>query len=155
MPDGPDKGYEIELTMPPNGWMVECQFSMDEDTVVASFYAVDEDVNIGGNSIALWNLLDSDGRYRNAAEIAFLLKTFDSGFPFTITPKLSTTPRGGVMDAFSDGSIAQRTLTETWSIQEDENLASSRLGLSAGGKSLIQIDSHGEKLHIILCSKIT
>ena len=155
MPYGPDKGNEIELTIPRNAWIVDCQFSVDEETVVASIWAVDNDVNMDGISIAVWNLLDVGKRYKDAAEMTFLFKTFDSPLPCTITLKLSVAPKGGVIVAFSDGHIAQRTITETWSKQEGKDLASSRLGLSAGGKSLMQIGSHGEKLYIMLCSRVT
>ena len=155
MPYSSDKGYEIELTMPRDAWIVDCQFSVDEETVVASIWALDKDVNMGGISIAVWNLLDAGNQYTDAADMIFLFKTFDRLLPFTITPKLSAAPRGGVMVAFLDGRIAQRTLTQTWSKQEDKDLASSRLGLSAGGRSLIQIGSHGKKLYIMLCSRAT
>jgi hypothetical protein len=155
VPEGHDKGHEIELTVPRNAWIIDCQFSMDEDSIVASIRALDDDANAGGISIVLWDLLEADGVYEPAAETVFMFKSFDSPLPFTITPKLSTAPRGGIMLAFSDGKIADRTLTEKWTTQEDIDVATSRLALSAGGKSLVQVDSHGEQMYMMLCSKIT
>ena len=128
---------------------------MDEGSVVASIRALDDDANAGGISIVLWSLLEADGVYKSAAEAVFMFKSFDSPLPFTITPKLSTAHHGGIMLAFSDGKIAHRTLTESWTTQEDIDLATSRLALSAGGKSLTQVDSHGEQMYMMLCSKIT
>jgi hypothetical protein len=155
VPEDHDKGREIELTLPRNAWIIDCQFSVDEGSVVASIRALDDDANAGGISIVLWSLLEADGVYKSAAKAVFMFKSFDSPLPFTITPKLSTAPHGGIMLAFSDGKIAHRTLTEIWTTQEDVDLATSRLALSAGGKSLTQVDSHGEQMYMMLCSKIT
>ncbi|OAX82421.1 hypothetical protein ACJ72_03232 [Emergomyces africanus] len=151
---GPTTGTQVDFPIHSGTALLDCQFTEDEERIVAKLQPPDDDVNAGGGtSIVVWGLHKQGGKYDECVHLQFLWKSFGE-VSFTITPSILAEPKGGILIAFSDGGVARRSVTDIWSEEEDEKLQTSRHALEARGKMLNYITPDGASLFAIFLTDI-
>ncbi|EGC49403.1 conserved hypothetical protein [Histoplasma capsulatum var. duboisii H88] len=147
--EGPTTGTQVDFPIHSGTALLECQFTEDEERVVGKLQPPDDDINAGGGtSIVVWGLQKKGGGYDKSVQYLYLWKSFGD-ISFTMTPPISAEPKGGLLIAFSDGSVARRSVADIWSSAEDDELRASRHALEARGKVLNYITPDGGSLFAI------
>ncbi|OJD11177.1 hypothetical protein AJ78_08000 [Emergomyces pasteurianus Ep9510] len=151
---GPTAGTQVDFPIHSGTALLDCQFTEDEERIVAKLQPPDDDVNAGGGtSIVVWGLHKKGGKYDECVHHLFLWKSFGE-VTFTITPSIIAEPKGGILIAFSDGDVVRRSVTDIWSRAEDDKLQTSRHALEARGKMLNYITPDGASLFAIFLTDI-
>ncbi|KAL2373766.1 WD domain-containing protein, variant [Blastomyces gilchristii SLH14081] len=146
---GPTTGTQVDFPIHSGTALLECQFTDDEERIVGRLQPPDDDINAGGGiSIVVWGLQKKGAKYDESVQYLFLWKSFGD-VSFTITPPISAEPKGGILIAFSDGSVARRSVSDIWSSAEEAKLRTSRHALEARGKVLNYITPDGANLFAI------
>lgn len=147
-------GTQVDFPIHSGTALLECQFTEDEERIVAKLQPTDDAINAGGGtSIIVWALQKKGGKYDECVHHLFLWKSFSEA-SFTITPSISAEPKGGILIASSDGGIVRRSVTDIWSSAEEDKLQTSRHALEARGKMLNYITPDGASLFAIFLTDL-